>query len=88
MTKRVTQYWQSKRVAETIIEIFEREDREWDPTWHLEHRRVRLLHHPESECVFIEDLYDQCSALDDPCTIELTLREYKYWKMVYDNPDI
>lgn len=87
-TNRVTQYWQSKKTPEVIIEVFEPEDKEWDKTWHLEYRRVRMLHHPESCCVFVEDYHDLCSALDDPCTVELNIPDYKYWKLIYENPDI
>lgn len=86
-TNRVTQYWQNKRTAH-IIEIFQEEDYKQSPEWNLEFRRVRLLHHPESECVFAED-YGVClSALDDPLVIEIDLKEYNYLNMVYSNPDI
>lgn len=87
-TNRVTQIWQSKKKPEVLIEVFEAEDKEWDKTWHFEYRRVRLLRHPESDSVFIEDYHDLCSALDDPCTVEMGIQDFKYWKLIYENPDI
>lgn len=79
------EYWQVKTTGEIMIcPVVETRS----PEWHLAYRRVRLLHHEESECVFLEDFGTCLSALDDPSVVELDIDEYNYWKMIYDNPDI
>lgn len=84
---RVTQYWQNKFDAK-IIEIFQPEDYNPSPEWHLTYRRVRLIHHPESSCVFCEEYHTHLSALDDPMCIEVDLKEFIMWDSLYKNPDI
>lgn len=83
----VTQYWQIKTTGE-IMTISQPEDHVFAPEWHLAYRRVRLLHHPESCCVFCEDYGTCLSALDDPAVEEVDLIDYRYWMLIYNNPDI
>ena len=79
------EYWQVKTTGEIMIcPVVETRS----PEWHQAYRRVRLLRHEESECVFLEDFGACLSALDDPSVVELDIDEYNYWKMIYDNPDI
>lgn len=59
--------------------------------WHRAYRRVRLYHHPESDCVFVEDYFisDELQRRHWAAQAEeVPLDVYKYWKMIYDNPDI
>ena len=78
------EYWQVKATGE----IMEVPKAERSMEWIKAYRQVRLLHHPESDCLMVEDIGTCCSWLDDPLVVELTLEEYKYWKMIYDNPEI
>ncbi|EGL8313621.1 hypothetical protein K2A41_004197 [Salmonella enterica subsp. enterica serovar Braenderup] len=86
-TPQVDQYWQVRTTGQIML-IRQPENHVFSPEWHLNYRRVRLLHHPESTCVFVEDYGTCLSALDDPCVVELDLKEYKYWNLIYSNPDI
>lgn len=78
------EYWQVKATGEIMTVPKGERSVEWMKAY----RPVRLLHHPESDCVFVEDATTCLSALDVPCVIELNMEEYKYWKMIYDNPEI
>lgn len=87
---RETEYWQVKATGE-IMEIpglAEGERR--SPEWMKAYRHVRLLRNLESDCLFLEDydLPDWQSALCDGQVVELKISQYRYWKMIYDNPDI
>jgi hypothetical protein len=59
-----------------------------DPKWNMRHRRVRLLHHPESDAVFCEDwnIPDWQSSLS--VANEINLEEFIWLKTLYDNPDL
>lgn len=80
-----TEYWQVKATGE-IMECPRMEQRSQE--WMKAYRHVRLLHHPEAEALMVEDVGTYLSYLDDPYVCEIDLATYKYWKMIYDNPDI
>lgn len=80
-----TEYWQDKGTGQ-IIECPAGLER--DELWRKHYRHVRLLHHPESGCLMVEDVGTCLSYLDDPLTVEIGLEEYNYWKLIYENPDI
>lgn len=86
-TPGVIRYWQDKKTAQVIMT---KQPENYKPCaeWHIYFREVRLLHHPESACVFAEDAGTCLSALDDPCVIEVDLETYNYWNLIYSNPDI
>lgn len=80
-------YWQDKNTAlvfKTIVPPDYVECAEWKHFL----RRVRLLHNPVKGEVIAED-YDTClSYLDDPDVVEVDLIDYRYWLMIYTNPDL
>lgn len=86
-SKLVTRYWQDKKTAQVIM-TRQPENYKPSPEWHIYFREVRLLHHPESDCVFAEDVGTCLSALDDPLVVEVDLETYNYWNLIYSNPDI
>ncbi len=58
--------------------------------WNMRHRRVRLLHHPESDCVFCED-YDTPewqSSMCDGMVHEVDIEQWLWLKTLYENPDL
>lgn len=79
-----TEYWQVKATGE----IMEVPASERSMEWMKAYRQVRLLHHPEAESLMIEDVGTHLSYLDDPYVCEIDLETYKYWKLIYDNPDL
>lgn len=80
-----TEYWQDKGTGQ-IIECPAGLQR--DELWHKTFRHVRLLHHPESCCLIVEDVGTCMSYLDDPRVVEIDLEAYNWWKIIYENPDI
>lgn len=82
-----TQYWQVKSTGLIMI-ISQPEDHVFAPEWHLAYRRVRLLHNPSKGEVMCEDFGTCLSFLDDPAYSEVDLEDYKYWTLIYNNPDI
>jgi hypothetical protein len=81
-----TEYWQVKATGE----IMEVPAAERSMEWMKAYRRVRLFHQAESECVIVCDYYDeqaQLNAWQNMCD-EVDIGTWKYWKMIYDNPDI
>lgn len=81
-----TEYWQVKSTGE----IMEVPAAPRSPEWIKEYRRVVLFHHAESGCVLVVDYFDERSreqCWQNMCD-EVDIKTYKYWKMIYDNPDI
>lgn len=78
------EYWQVKATGEIMTVPAGERSREWMKAY----RQVRLLHHPEAESLMIEDVGVNLSFLDDPYVVEIDLDTYKYWKLIYDNPDL
>lgn len=71
-------------IREGIITLAERRN----PHWNMRNRRVRLLHHAESDCVFCEDwdtpTWQSSLAVAD----EIDLEEFIWLKTLYANPDL
>lgn len=81
-----TEYWQVKATAE----VMEVPAGERSMEWMKAYRKVRLFHHAESEVVLIIDagMEDHLqNAWENMCD-EVDLETFKYWKMIYDNPEI
>lgn len=80
------EYWQVKATGEIMSVPAAERSMEWVKAY----RRVRLFHHAESESILVVDYFDQ-NALDrcwqNMCD-EVDLETWKYWKMIYDNPEI
>lgn len=84
-TRLKTEYWQDKRNGQ----VFEcPADQERSQEWLSAFRKVRLLHHPESCCLMVEDVGTCMSYLDDPLVVEIDLEAYNWWKLIYENPEI
>lgn len=81
-----TEYWQVKATGE----IMEVPKAERSKEWMTAYRQVRLFHHAESEVVMICDYHDHRSQ--ENCwqngADEVDLKSWKYWKLLYDNPDL
>lgn len=81
-----TEYWQVRATGE----IMEVPAAERSMEWMRAYRQVKLFHHAESGCVLIEDYYAPAVVMQqyyDWCE-EVDLATFKYWKMIYDNPEI
>lgn len=87
---RPIEYWQVKATGEIMEIPALREGEVRSPEWMKAYRHVRLLHHPESCSVFMEDydLPEWQSSMCNPEVCEMELSDYRCWKMIYDNPDI
>lgn len=59
-----------------------------DPKWNMRHRRVRLLHHAESNSLFCEDWHTPDWQSSLAVAEEVTLEEWIWLKSLYDNPDL
>lgn len=79
-----TEYWQVKANGE----IMEVPKGERSMEWMKAYRQVRLLHNPEGKELMVEDVGANLSYLDDPYVSEIDLETFKYWKLIYDNPDL
>ncbi|AFB84069.1 hypothetical protein F418_p52 [Hafnia phage Enc34] len=86
-SKLVVKYWQDKKNG-MVIETHMPETWTASNEWRTYLREVRLLHHPESECVIVEDVTTNLSFTDDPNVIEVDLPTFNYWNLIYSNPDI
>lgn len=86
-SERITEIWQDRSTGKVFSTDVPPEHVR-DESWHRCVRRVRLLHHPDSDSVFIEDYNDFCSKLDEPDVCELTLEEFNYWNTIYNNTDL
>lgn len=83
-----TEYWQVKATGE-IMECAAAESR--SDEWMKAYRQVRLYNHAESGTVIVEDYHAPAVVLqrhhEAQCD-EVDLNTYKYWKLIYENPDI
>lgn len=82
------EYWQVRTSGE-IMECPGAEER--SPEWHKAYRQVRLFIHHESGHVFVEDYHAPAHVLQnhhEAQADEVPLHVYKYWKLIYDNPDL
>lgn len=81
-----TEYWQVRATGEIMtVPAAER-----SPEWMKAYRQVRLFHHAESEVVLVCDYHDEASIRNcwENMADEVDIETWKYWKMIYDNPEI
>lgn len=86
-SERITEIWQDRSTGKVFSTDVPPEHVR-DESWHRCVRRVRLYHHPESDCVFIEDYDADQSVHHENQAVEVTLDIYNYWNTIYKNDDL
>lgn len=86
-TRPITSYWQDKGTGQ-VIECCQPPSHTPSREWNVYFREVRLLHNAALGQVQIEDAGTCLSATDDPDWVRVDLQTFKYWDLIYSNPDI